>query len=122
MAKVRKFNTDIPGQGADKTVSTPINNIVPDISDDAVDRIAGSAPVKIRAKRGNPRQRRYKQKTYSLIQEDIDLIEQLVSDIRRAGLIERGRSDIVRAGVILLRSLPLNEQLKAVQAVKSLKE
>ena len=121
MAKVRKFTTDIPRPGESKVPAAPTKNIVPDISGEAVESVAATAPVKIRAGRGNPRHRRYKQKTYSLLQEDIDLIEKLVSEIRRAGLYERGRSDIVRAGVKLLQSLPIDQQLKAVQAVKSLK-
>lgn len=121
MAKVRKFKTDILEQGDQKPPSVPLENIVPDITSEAVENVAATAPVKIRAGRGNPRARRYKQKTYSLLQEDIDLIEKLVSDIRQAGLYERGRSDIVRAGVKLLQSLPIDQQLKAVQAVQSLK-
>lgn len=121
MAKVRKFKTDIPWQGDQKPAPVSIENIVPDISGEAVDSVAATAPVKIRSGRGNPRQRRYKQKTYSLLQKDIDLIEKLVSEIRQAGLYERGRSDIVRAGVKLLQSLPIEQQLKAVQAVESLR-
>ncbi len=121
MAKVRKFRTDIPGQGVQKPAAIPVGNIIPDISGEAVESVAATAPVKIRSNRGNPRQRRYKQKTYSLLQEDIDLIEKLMLNIRQAGLYERGRSDIVRAGVKLLRSLPLEDQVKAVQSVESLK-
>ncbi len=119
--KVRKFSTDVAGQGGQKRDAVPAQNIVPDIPAEAVESVAASAPVKIRSGRGNPRQRRYKQKTYSLLQEDVDLIERLMLEIRQAGLYERGRSDIVRAGVKLLRSLPLEDQVKAVQAVESLK-
>jgi hypothetical protein len=121
VAKVRKFKTDIPGQGDPKPTSVPIENTVPDISGEAVESVAATAPVRIRSGRGNPRPRRYKQKTYSLLQEDIDLIERLVADIRQAGLYERGRSDIVRAGVKLLQGLSIEQQLKAVEAVESLK-
>ncbi len=119
--KVRKFSTGIAGQGGQKLASVPSQNIVPDISPEAVESATASAPVKIRTGKGNPRQRRYRQKTYSLLQEDIDLIERLMLDIRQAGLYERGRSDIVRAGVKLLRSLSLEDQVKAVQAVESLR-
>ncbi len=119
--KVRKFSTGVAGQGDQQPDSFPTQNIVPDIPAEAVESVAATAPVKIRSVRGNPRQRRYKQKTYSLLQEDIDLIERLMLDIRQAGLYERGRSDIVRAGVKLLRSLALEDKVKAVQAVKSLK-
>ena len=119
--KVRKFSTGVAGQGSHKPASVPTQNIVPDIPAEAVESVAATAPVKIRSGRGNPRQRRYKQKTYSLLQEDIDLIERLMLEIHQAGLYERGRSDIVRAGVKLLRSLPLEDQVKAVQAVESLK-
>lgn len=122
MPKVRKFSTGIAGQGEQpKPVADPAQNIVPDIPEEAVERISASAPVKIRSGRCNPRKRRYKQKTYSLLQEDIDLIERLMLDIRQAGLYERGRSDIVRAGVKLLRSISLEDQVKVVQAVENLK-
>jgi Arc/MetJ-type ribon-helix-helix transcriptional regulator len=124
MAKVRKFDTGVAGQGAPKPApSAPHENIVPDISPEAADRVAASAPVKIMPNqgRGNPRKRRYRQKTYSLLQEDIDLIEALVAEIRQAGLYERGRSDVVRAGVRLLSTLPAAEKLKAVEAVADLK-
>jgi len=120
--KVRKFSTGVAGQGEQKPAPEPAHNVVPDIPEETVERVSASAPVQIRSRgRGNPRKRRYKQKTYSLLQEDIDLIERLVADIRQAGLYERGRSDIVRAGVRLLRSLPLEEQVAAVNRVESLK-
>lgn len=123
MARVRKFDTGVAAQAEPKPSRLSSANIVPDIPSDAAERIAASAPVKILGKeqRGNPRPRRYKQKTYSLLQEDIDLIETLVAEIRQAGLYERGRSDIVRAGVLLLNSLSLQEKLAAVRAVESLK-
>ena len=121
MAKVRKFETGVVGQGGQKPVSVPLENVVPDIPQEAADSVAASAPVRIRNRPGNPRPRRYKQKTYSLLQEDIDLIEELVSEIRQGGLYERGRSDIVRAGVRLLKSLSLVDKIQAVQRVESLK-
>ncbi|NCC27560.1 MAG: hypothetical protein EOM22_05250 [Gammaproteobacteria bacterium] len=131
MAKVRKFDTGIAGQGT-PTRDAPRENAVPDIPPEAADRVAASAPVRIMSTqdrnepmqpqpRGNPRKRRYRQKTYSLLQEDIDLIEALVAEVRQGGLYERGRSDIVRAGVLLLSTLPPAEKLKAVQAVEDLK-
>ena len=125
MAQVRKFATGVAGQGVGKTASH--ENAVPDISSEAADRIAASAPVKImtastpQSGPGNPRIRRYRQKTYSLLQEDIDLIEALVAEIRMGGLHERGRSDVIRAGVRLLKNLPIQEKLKAVEVVESLK-
>lgn len=121
MAKVRKFDTGIAGQGAQRAASVPLENVVPDIPQEAADNLAASAPVHIKGRRGNPRQRRHRQKTYSLLQEDIDLIEELVLEVRQGGLYERGRSDIVRAGVRLLGSLSLSDKLKAVQAVENLK-
>ncbi len=134
MAKVRKFSTDVPrgepaGQGAPTAHASAVRNAVPDLPREIVETVTASAPVQIRSsqvpeeppRRGNPRKRRYKQKTYSLLQEDIDLIEDLVAEIRQGGLYERGRSDIVRAGVHLLKSLPLQEQLQAVQAVENLR-
>jgi hypothetical protein len=124
MAKVRKFDTGIAGQGEPKPVR-PHENAVPDIAPEAADRVTETAPVKIAAGRsrgrGNPRQRRYRQKTYSLLQEDIDLLETLVSEVRQGGLYERGRSDIVRAGIRLLGTLPLEDKLKAIEAVEDLK-
>lgn len=120
MARVRKFNTGVE-QRTPKPASSLAGNVVPDIPRAAVETVTASAPVQIKARPGNPRPRRYKQKTYSLLQEDIDLIEQLVSEIRGAGLYERGRSDIVRAGVKLLQSLPIEDRVNAVQAVESLK-
>jgi hypothetical protein len=134
MAKVRKFNIDVPaaqavGEGRDTTSGrdVPARNAVPDLPRQVVDSVSASAPVQIRSRRenrgpGNPRQRRYRQKTYSLLQEDINRIEDLVANIRSAGLYDRGRSDIVRAGVALLRSLPIEEQIKALQAVENLRE
>jgi hypothetical protein len=132
MAKVRKFSTDVPrpggaGEGGQATLSSPAaRNAVPDLSREIVDSVSANAPVQIRGnheapKRGNPRKRRYRQKTYSLLQEDIDLIEALVAQIREGGLYERGRSDIVRAGVHLLQSLPPEERLRAVQAIEKLR-
>ena len=120
MAKVRKFSTGIE-QSTQKPALSPADNVVPNIPRDAVETIAASAPVHIKPRRGNPRQRRYKQKTYSLLQEDIDLIEQLVLDIRRSGLYERGRSDVVRAGVKLLYSLSSEDRFHAIQKVENLK-
>jgi len=128
MAKVRKFDTGVPGQGTTSR-GAPRENAVPDIPPEAADRIAASAPVRIMSDRdqeqgqgrGNPRKRRYRQKTYSLLQEDIDLIEALVAEVRQGGLYERGRSDIVRAGVRLLSTLPPGEKLRAVEAVEDLK-
>ena len=119
VAKVRKFNTGISDE---LTPTSAKENSVPDIPVDAIDRIIAHTPVHIRGKKGNPRQRRYKQKTYSVLQEDIDLIEMLVSEIRQAGLYERGRSDIVRAGVWLLNSLSLQEKINAINNVKDLKD
>jgi hypothetical protein len=127
MAKVRKFELGVAGQAAGKPA--PRENAIPDIPPEAADRVAASAPVKIMSTvasspttgPGNPRKRRYRQKTYSLLQEDIDLIESLVAEIRQGGLYERGRSDIVRAGVLLLNTLPLQDKIKAVEAVESLK-
>ena len=121
MAKVRKFDTGVAGQGAHKPAPAPLENTVPDIPPEAADRLAASAPVKIVGKPGNPRKRRHKQKTYSMLQEDIDLIEAVVSEIRGGGLYERGRSDVVRAGVLLLSRLSLEDKIKAVQAVEDLK-
>ena len=122
MAKVRKFETGIAGQGTPKPEAPVVRtNLVPNITPEAADSLAASAPVHIRPKPGNPRQRRYKQKTYSLPQEDIDLIEQLLLEIRKGGLFERGRSDIVRAGVHLLHSLPLADKLRAVEAIENLR-
>lgn len=129
MAKVRKFSTDVPKPTEARQGTTQqVRNAVPDLSSEVVETVTATAPVQIRnqasviepAKPGNPRKRRYKQKTYSLLQEDIDLIEDLVTEIRQGGLYERGRSDIVRAGVNLLKTLPIDEKLEAVQAVEKL--
>lgn len=125
MANVRKFKTGIEGQGgaAPEPARTTTSNKVPDIPAAAVHSVAASAPVQIRTGRpGNPRARRYRQKTYSLTQDDIDAIEALVMELRQAGLYERGRSDIVRAGVRLLAGLALEDKKRAVAAVPSLKE
>lgn len=134
MAKVRRFDTGIDpsasaraGQRSDPPSKTAeaVRNAVPDIPKEAVDSVAASAPVQIRGAArsgpGNPRKRRYRQKSYSLLQEDIDRIEALVVAVRSAGLYDRSRSDIVRAGVALLQSLPLEDQLKAVQSIENLR-
>jgi hypothetical protein len=44
-----------------------------------------------------------------------------VAKIRQKGMYEGGRSDIVRAGVHLLKTLPVEDKLKAVRAVDDLK-
>jgi hypothetical protein len=116
--KVRKFNTGVTPPGGQTSAS--LHNAVPDLSDEAVARVTATAPVKIHTKK-SPRKRRYKQKTYSLLQEDIERIEKLVAELRQAGIYERGRSDIVRAGVHLLDSLPLEEQIKIVNAIENLR-
>jgi Arc/MetJ-type ribon-helix-helix transcriptional regulator len=122
MAKVRKFSTSGAKPAEKHAAPSTAVNIVPDIPKEAAEKAAADAPVTIRRKGpGNPRQRRYKQKTYSMTQEDINTIEALVTAIRQAGLYERSRSDIVRAGVNLLANLSLDEQVRAVQAVKDLK-
>lgn len=120
MAKVRKFSTGTSAPAAPRPAK-PAGNVVPDIPDEAAASLAARAPIRIQGKPGNPRPRRYRQKTYSLLQEDIDTIEALVAELRQAGLYERGRSDIVRAGVKLLRGLPLEQKISAVEAVESLK-
>lgn len=119
VSKVRKFQTDVPVPG--KSVPDISPNVVSDLPKATVDSVVVTAPVKIRAGRGNPRPRRYQQKTYSILQEDIDLLEQIMARIRQAGLYERGRSDIVRAGIHLLNSLSLEEQMQALRNVESLK-
>lgn len=110
MPKVRKFDTP---------------NEVPQVPARVCASLAASAPVqigaRINAKPGNPRPRRHKQKTYSLLQEDIDRLEALMHEVRAAGLYERSRSDIIRAGILLLESLPLEQKLEAVNAVEDLK-
>jgi hypothetical protein len=124
VAKVRKFST---GVDSTKSVLTSLANVVPDLPVPVVDRVAASAPVHIQAPpapKPTPkvRLRRYVTKTYSMLQEDIDVIESLVADVRSGGLYERGRSDIVRAGVRLLRSLSRDELLQAVASVEDLKD
>lgn len=129
MADVRKtrYQVVVPEHGAKPSVDSP--NAVPDISPEAVARVAATAPLQTRnegalaphpAKSGNPRPRRYRQKTYSLTQADIDQIEALTQELRHAGLYERGRSDVVRAGVWLLASLSTAEKCRAVDAVEDL--
>jgi len=120
--KVRKFSTGVAGQGTVKPAADPAQNIDPDIPEDAIERVSASAPMKIHPeKKPTRKKRRYKQKTYSIMQADIDTIEQIVSDVRQAGLYERGRSDIVRAAVQLLGTLPIEQQVNAVKAVEYLR-
>lgn len=128
MAKVRKFNLDLPPQADSSQTAAPasVRNTIPELSSDAIERVTATAPVQIRpaaevAKPGNPRERRYRLKTYSLLPEDIEHIEALLTGIRVAGLHDRSRSDIVRAGVALMLSLPIEEQVKAVEAVENLR-
>lgn len=113
MPKVRKFDTGIAPRPASE-------NAVPEISSQAAAQLAARAPVKIRGP-GNPRPRRYQQKTYSLLPEDIELIEALVLEIRRAGLYARGRSDVIRAGLRVLSRLSPEDKIKAVEAVEHLR-
>lgn len=126
MAKVRKFNLDMPTQADAPPPPVVVRNVVPDLPREAVERVAATASVQIRQtveapKPGNPRERRYRLKTYSLLQEDIENIEALLASIRGAGVYERGRGDIVRAGIKLMLSLPLDEQVRAVEAVEKLR-
>lgn len=126
MAKVRKFNLDMPRQVDSASSPVVVRNVIPDLPRDAIERVAATAPVQIRhavevPKPGNPRERRYRLKTYSLVQEDIENIEALLAGIRGAGLYECSRSDIVRAGIKLMLSLPIDEQIKAVEAVENLR-
>lgn len=125
MVKVRKFSTGV--DGTKPAPPTPAN-VVPDLPASVVDSVAASAPVHIQAPSAPPptstpkaRSRRYLTKTYSVLQEDIDAIESLVAEVRSGGLYARGRSDIVRAGVRLLRSLPRDVLLQAVASVEDLK-
>lgn len=128
MAKVRKFNLDLPAQAESSQTDIPalVRNAIPELSHDAIERVTATAPVQIRpaaeiAKPGHPRKRRYRLKTYSLLPEDIAHIEALLTGIRMAGLHDRSRSDIVRAGVTLMFSLPIEKQVKAVEAVENLR-
>jgi len=130
MADVRRtpYKVVLPTPGPSPSVASP--NAVPDLSADAIARVVATAPLQTRAvdalplpaaQSNNPRPRRYRQKTYSVTQADIDLIEQLTLELRQAGLFERGRSDVVRAGVWLLASLSTAEKCRAVEAVEDLK-
>lgn len=115
MAKVRKFDTGV----SDQPTSQPTNR-VPDIPKAAADAATSSAPVHIRGP-GNPRPRRYRQKTFSLTDADVERVERLVAEIRTAGLYDRGRSDLVRAGLLLLERMSTDERRAAVEAVENLK-
>jgi hypothetical protein len=129
MADVRKtrYQVVVPTPGPNPSVASP--NAVPDLNPEAVARVAATAPLQTRAEgalpppaqSGNPRPRRYRQKTYSVTQADIDIIEQLTRELRQAGLFERGRSDVVRAGVWLLAGLSTADKCRAVEAVENLK-
>jgi hypothetical protein len=77
---VRKFSTGLTEQEGQKPAS--IHNAAPDIPEETVASMIASAPVKIRTNNRNLRKRHYRQKTYSLLQEDIELIEKLVTEIR----------------------------------------
>ncbi len=128
MSKVRKFNLDLPEQAGSPPASpaADIRNVIPELAQDAIERVTATAPVQIRrsadvTKPGHPRVRRYRLKTYSLLQEDIERIEALLNGIRGAGLYDRSRSDIVRAGIKLLLSMPIEQQVKAVEAVENLR-
>jgi hypothetical protein len=129
MADVRKsrYQVVLPTPGPSPSVAG--GNSVPDLSADAIARVVATAPLQTRApdtepsaaKSNQPRPRRYRQKTYSVTQADIDLIEKLTLELRQAGLFERGRSDVVRAGVWLLASLSTADKCRAVEAVEDLK-
>lgn len=116
MAKVRKFDT-----GVSKPASQPSGNRLPDIPKEAVESLSASAPLQTKRKPGNPRPRRYRQKTYSLTDADIERLERLVADVRKAGLYERSRSDIVRAGLMLIERLSTDQRVAAVEGVENLK-
>jgi hypothetical protein len=123
--KVRNFDLNLPSKPTSQEKTAPSRNVVPDLPKEAVERISASAPLQSQrplenSKRGNQRPRRYCTKTYSLVQEDIDRIEGLLLKVRQAGLYDRSRSDLVRAGIALLSSLPIEEQIKAVDGVENL--
>jgi Arc/MetJ-type ribon-helix-helix transcriptional regulator len=115
MAKVKRFDTGITDKPAREN-----SNRIPDISKAAADAAASSAPVHIRGP-GNPRPRRYRQKTFSLTDADIERVERLVAEIRTAGLYDRSRSDLVRAGLLILDRMSDDERRAAVEAVENLK-
>lgn len=114
MAKVRKFDTGVSANPA------TTKNSVPDISRSAADAVAASAPVQLR-KPGNPRPRRYRQKTYSMTDEDIARVETLLNALRREGVFNRSRSDIIRAGLLLLDEKFGPDLVSAVERVENLK-
>lgn len=116
MAKVRRFDTGITDKPASKQ-----SNQIPDIPKAAADRLSATAPLQTKRGPGNPRPRRYRQKTFSLTEADIERVETLVAAIRKAGLYDRGRSDLVRAGLLLLEKMTKEERIKAVEAVENLK-
>lgn len=116
MPKVRKFNTGINEKPAKEA-----SNTVPDIPRELADSLSASAPLQTKRKPGNPRPRRYRQKTYSLTDADIERLERLVAEVRKAGLYDRSRSDIVRAGLLLLERLSTEQRIAAVEGVENLK-
>lgn len=123
MAKVRKFSTESKtAQKAVKPDAAVTPNLIPEIPNDVVQQVIADAPVTIKRGRGNPRIKRYTNKTFSMLPEDDEAIGELLKQIRKNGLYERGRSDIVRAGVKLLSELSLEELLRAVDSVTDLKK
>ena len=118
MAKVRRFDVSIPDKPADKPEPS---NRVADIPRAAADSLTASAPLQTKRKPGNPRPRRYRQKTYSLIEEDIARLESLVAEVRQAGAYDRSRSDVVRAALLLFWEQPIIEKLRVLEQIENLK-
>lgn len=71
-------------------------------------------PVQHPVKKGK-KVRRYRQKSYSIMDEDIDRIHRNTTEIRNAGHHERGRSDIVRAAILAFDEIPLNKKIEYIQ-------
>lgn len=116
MPKVRKFNTGISEKSAKEA-----SNTVPDIPRELADSLSASAPLQTKRKPGNPRPRRYRQKMFSLTDADIQRLERLIAEVRKAGLYDRSRSDLVRAGLMALQNMTTEERAAAVEAVENLK-
>lgn len=77
------------------------------------------SPVKT-GKSGNGKVRRYVTRSYSMLQDEADAIDAVRKAAAQQGEI-RGKSDVIRAGVLALSELPESELVSILQRVEILK-
>jgi len=107
--------------------TTPTNNEVPEVDQNALNAFANGAAIKstqtepTKRKAGRPSSGGPKtiNRTFSILPEDDDNIELILDAAARAGE-RRGKSDVIRAGIYLLKTL--NDDKKIAEILKRIKK